>query len=102
MTPRSSKLGPRGKIALAWKNFHDTEHGRHAIGALMIEFGIYTSSASSDPHVLAREKGQRDVLMKIAEYVRMKPEEFVDRGRDLDETLPFEDATVAGLMARYS
>lgn len=94
---------PEDEIALAWQNFHATTHGRRAIGALMAEFGIYGNSDSVDPQQLAREKGQRDILMKIAEYVRWKPEEFVPDAREMNEVLAFPELqqTVNDLVKRY-
>lgn len=98
------KRKPEDEVALAWQNFHATTHGRRAIGALMAEFGIYEGSDSVDPYLLAREKGQRDVLMKIAEYVRWKPEEFVPDTQRMNEDLMFPELqqTVDDLVMQYS
>lgn len=94
---------PEDEIALAWQNFHATTHGKRAIGALMAEFGIYSNSDSVDPQFLAREKGQRDVLMKIAEYVRWQPQDFVPDATQMNEVLSFPELTqtVNDLVRRY-
>jgi hypothetical protein len=65
-------------LARHWRDWHSTPHGRDAIAALMIEFNIYTQSPGSDPHVALREKGQRDVLLRIVQLVGLRPEHFVD------------------------
>lgn len=58
----------------AWQSFYASPDGRIAIAALFKEFGFYATPVDSDPNILVRSIGQRDVLSRIVSLINLKPE----------------------------
>jgi hypothetical protein len=69
----------------AWKAFYATPHGKTALAALFAEFHVYAPIATLDPIELATRNGERNVALRIAQLVALKPEQFIETaGEDLD------------------
>lgn len=62
----------------AWKGFWNTTDGRVAIGQLFKDFGFYDTPSSVEATELARSIGQRDVLVRLAQLINLKPELAVE------------------------
>ena len=82
-----TKRTPETEIALIWQNFWNTEHGRLALQALFSEFNMFFEVETNDPYALARASGQRQVLKRLAEMLRLEPQSFPDVARDADDRL---------------
>jgi hypothetical protein len=69
----------------AWKAFYATPHGKTALAALFAEFHVYAPVNSRDPIEIAIATGERNVALRIAQLVALKPEQFIETaGEDLD------------------
>jgi len=70
------KKNPDVALAQAWKDFHATPEGRMAIAALFAEFHIYSPIVAGDAIGLATMNGERNVALRIARLLALRPEQF--------------------------
>ena len=75
---RTPKKNPDAALAQAWKDFYATPQGQAAIGALFAEFHVYDPIVSYDPVQLAMMNGQRNVALRIAQLLALRPERFAE------------------------
>ena len=86
MAKRPTRLDADVKLAAAWQAFYARE-GHAAIASLFTEFNLYPTDQSNDPYIALRQKGQRDVLLRLTQLLGLKAEHFADQAWDDTEIL---------------
>lgn len=66
------------QIADDWRSIYQTDEGRRAIAELFKAAGVYDQINPSDPIAAGIAIGQRNVAVRIALWIGLKPEEFAD------------------------
>jgi hypothetical protein len=76
---------PEGALSAAWKSFYGTPEGRTAIAHLFSEFHVYSPIQGRDPIEIATANGERNVALRIAQLLALKPERFAETAtEDID------------------
>lgn len=66
----------------AWRAFYATPEGRTALAELAVWCNAYSPIESSDPIEIARLTGERNVYLRIAQLMGLKPGEFLQHAQD--------------------
>lgn len=74
-----------GALSAAWKSFYATPEGRMALAHLFAEFHIYSPIVGRDAVEIATANGERNVALRIAQLLALKPERFAETAtEDID------------------
>lgn len=77
MQPKKpTRAKTQAAIADTWKAFYGSPEGRAAIADLMVWCNVYTPIEESDPIVIARATGERNVALRIAQLIGLQPAAF--------------------------
>lgn len=85
----------KGRIAADWKAIADTPEGKRALAELFKSCGMYTEVPACDPMQAGLILGERNVCIRIAQWLGARPEEFAERAVD-------DEDTVVRIMDAYS
>lgn len=82
MTTR--KRSPEVRAAAVWKAFYQSPEGKAAVGMLFKDFGFF-DTPMGDNNALIRSIGQRDVLVRIANLIGLRPEAVPQDAEDHED-----------------
>jgi len=79
---RPRKGSAQDRLAANWKTVWHTPAGRLAISELLIATNVYSEIQTTDPLQMAMAIGERNVAARIARYLGLKAEDYVQDATD--------------------
>lgn len=69
-------------LAGAWKAIWASPEGRLALSEFMVATNVYSEIVGNDPVLMAIAVGERNAGARIARFIGMKPESYVQDARE--------------------
>ena len=70
------------ELAGAWRSIWASPEGRLALSEFMVATNVYSEIVATDPVMMAIAVGERNAGARIARFIGMKPESYVQDARD--------------------
>ena len=83
--PRRSR--PEAALSAAWQSVWQTPEGRLAISELLVATNVYSEINATDPVQLAIAVGERNMGARVARFIGLKPESYVEDAREVTDTV---------------